>query len=63
MDRIIGDNGLKGNKKKLKVFCSICAADSELFGDGIFETSKYHLENGENHAGVLIDTCGMKVNR
>ncbi len=48
--RVIGDNGLVGNKKKYYMTCSICSKDMELFPDK-FSCSKSNLLNGRIPCG------------
>ena len=47
---VVGNNGLKGNKKKYELSCSICSLDTELFPD-LFESRKGHLVNGSVPCG------------
>ncbi|UKM62723.1 hypothetical protein P19_0235 [Aeromonas phage P19] len=42
---VVGDNGLKGNKKRYQLTCSICSLDGELFPE-LFESHKGNLVNG-----------------
>ncbi|WP_175044360.1 hypothetical protein [Aeromonas hydrophila] len=42
---VVGDNGLKGNKKRYQLTCSICSLDGELFPE-LFESPKGNLVNG-----------------
>lgn len=37
--------------KKYVVKCSICSLDEELFGDGVFIATKYHLASGRTPCG------------
>lgn len=43
---ILGDNGLKGNKKKLIYFCETCSQDKDLWGE-VLTTPKHILEEGK----------------
>ena len=44
--KILGCNGLTGNKKMLIVQCSLCARDQEMYGEGIFSISKSDIKAG-----------------
>lgn len=54
---VIGWNGLKGNSRKYFVNCIICCQDKELHGQGVFLTSKGHLERGVLPCGCS-SRCG-----
>lgn len=54
---VIGDNGLTGNKKKLKLICSLCNTDKEMFPDYFYST-KINLDVGQTPCG-----CGKHVFR
>lgn len=42
---VIGWNGKYANDKRYIVSCAICKEDPELFGEGLFASSKGHLKN------------------
>ena len=44
--KILGCNGLTGNKKMLIAQCSVCARDPEMYGDGVFSISKSDIKAG-----------------
>lgn len=50
---VIGYSGRtnSGSHKKYLVRCSICCQDEELFGDGVFADTKYHLLSGRTPCG------------
>lgn len=54
---VIGNNGQKGNHKKLIVRCSVCSSDRELFGDGYFAIHKGHFDRQCKPCG-----CSDKAN-
>jgi len=37
---------MQGDKKLYKLYCSVCAQDPELFGDGVFEMTKGNILKG-----------------
>lgn len=47
---VIGDNGLTGNKKKLKLECGLCSQDKEMYPD-FFYSTKVNLDNGQIPCG------------
>ncbi|ADQ53334.1 conserved hypothetical protein [Aeromonas phage 65] len=51
---VVSDNGLKGNKKKYKLTCSICSLDTELFPD-LFESAKGNLNQGCSPCGCAFN--------
>lgn len=54
---VIGNNGQKGNHKKLIVTCSVCSSDRELFEDGYFAIHKGHFDRNCKPCG-----CSDKAN-
>lgn len=51
---VVGDNGLKGDKNRYKVTCSICSLDTELFPD-LFYCVKSKLVNGQCPCGCAFN--------
>ena len=51
---VLGWTRMKGSRRYLAVECSICAKDPELFGDGVFETTKESISS----KGYLPCGCG-----
>lgn len=48
----IGWSGKNGNNNKYYILeCSLCKQDSELFGDGVFRTTRAHLREGKIPCG------------
>ena len=45
--KVVGWSGYSGSAKMYIVYCSVCALDSELFGEGYFKSNKYHLVSVE----------------
>lgn len=48
---VVGWKGRKGSHKSYVLKCSLCAEDTELFGDGVFIASKGSLSNGCSPCG------------
>ncbi|AUR94331.1 hypothetical protein NVP1193O_200 [Vibrio phage 1.193.O._10N.286.52.C6] len=49
--QILYTNGLKGDKKKVSVYCRTCAEDWELFPSATFEVKVSHLKDGTKPCG------------
>lgn len=46
----------RGGKRLYNLFCSVCAKDPELFGEGIFFSTKKHLKQGNLPCGCSPNT-------
>ena len=64
---IVVDGGDKNMCVKVK--CSVCEEDTELFGDGIFESNPSHLKEGKLPCGCSknprwsLSQYGVKIQR